>query len=123
MLNLSFSLFSDSSTAATYMGELQARATQNLGTMKEHVEPYVQQAGDTTSEKLSDLSSLLRRQAEGLGQQLESQAEGIKTQLEASAQELRTSLEGKIEELTELIAPYATKIREQFEVAQSSPAA
>uniref|UniRef100_A0A3Q0SEV9 Apolipoprotein Eb n=1 Tax=Amphilophus citrinellus TaxID=61819 RepID=A0A3Q0SEV9_AMPCI len=102
-------------TVTTYMSEIQSRAAQNLDTVREHVEPYVQQAGDNTNKKLSDISAVLKSQAEGLGQQLETQAEGIKTQLEATAQELRTSLEGKIEELTELLSPYATKIREQFE--------
>lgn len=83
--------------------------------MKEHVEPYVHQASDTANKKLTDISSMLKTQAEGLGQQLETQAEGLKTQLEVTAQELRTNLEGKIEELTELFSPYATKIREQIE--------
>nr|ACF21982.1 apolipoprotein E [Oplegnathus fasciatus] len=102
-------------TVATYLGELQSRTSQNLDTVKVHVEPYVQQAGDTATKKLSDISSLLRTQAEGLGQQLETQAEGLKTQLEVTAQDLRTSLEGKIDELTELLSPYATQIREQVE--------
>lgn len=100
---------------ATYLGEFQSRTSQNLDTVKEHVEPYVQQASETANKKLSDISSLLRTQAEGLGQQLETQAEGLKTQLEVTAKDLRTSLEGKIDELTELFSPYATQIREQVE--------
>lgn len=111
-MNLSPSYWS---TVAIYMGEIQSRASQNLDTVREHVEPYVQRAGDDANKKLGDISALLKSQAQGLGLQLETQAEGIKTQLEATAQELRTSLEGKIEELTELLSPYATKIREQFE--------
>ncbi|XP_070691611.1 apolipoprotein Eb [Pempheris klunzingeri] len=102
-------------TVTTYLGEFQSRATQNLGAVREQVEPYVQQAGDSASKKLSDISSVLKTQAEGLGQQLETQAEGIKTQLEATAQELRTSLEAKIDELADAFSPYATKIREQLE--------
>uniref|UniRef100_G3NGQ8 Apolipoprotein Eb n=1 Tax=Gasterosteus aculeatus TaxID=69293 RepID=G3NGQ8_GASAC len=89
------------SAVANYLGEIQSRTVQNLDTVKENVEPYVQQAGDTASKKLADISTIL-----------ESQAEGIKTQLESTAQELRTSLEGKIDELTEMISPYAVQIRE-----------
>lgn len=100
---------------ATYLGELQSRTSQNLDAVKDHVEPYVQQASDTATKKLGDISTILRSQAEGLGQQLETQAEGLKTQLESTAQDLRTSLEGKIDELTELLSPYATQIREQVE--------
>ncbi|XP_044216261.1 apolipoprotein Eb [Thunnus albacares] len=102
-------------TVATYLGELQSRTSQNLDAVKERVEPYVNQASDTATKKLSDISVMLKSQAEGLGQQLETQAEGLKTQLEATAQDLRTSLEGKIDELTELFSPYATQIREQVE--------
>ncbi|KAM6935097.1 apolipoprotein Eb [Lycodopsis pacificus] len=100
---------------ATYLGEIQSRTSQNFDSVKENVEPYVQQASDTANKKLSDISTILKTQAEGLGQQLESQAEGIKTQLEATVQDLRTSLEGRIDELTEMISPYATQIREQIE--------
>lgn len=107
--------FSTPSTVATYIGELQSRTSQNFEAAREQVEPYVQQASETANQKLSDISTLLRSQAEGLGQQLETQAEGIKTQLGATAQELRTSLEGKIDELTELLTPYATQIREKVE--------
>ncbi len=113
--NLNISSFFTLSTVATYLGELQSRTSQNLDTVKEHVEPYVQQASDTATKKLSDISSVLKTQAQGLGQQLESQADGLKTQLEATAQELRASLGGKIDELTELLSPYATQIREQVE--------
>nr|XP_020445787.1 apolipoprotein Eb-like [Monopterus albus] len=102
-------------TVATYLGEVQSRTSQNLEAVKEHVEPYVQQASDSATKKLSDLSSMLKSQAEGLSHQLETQAEGIKTQLESTAQDLRTSLEGKIDELTELLSPIATKFREQIE--------
>lgn len=102
-------------TVATYMGEFQSRTSQNLETMRGHVEPYVSQASDTAAKKLVDISSVLRTQAEGLGQQLETQAEGLKTQLESTAQDLRTSLEGKIDELTDLLSPYAVQIREQVE--------
>lgn len=102
-------------TVATYMGELHSRTSQNLDAVKERVEPFVHQASDTATKKLSDISVMLKSQAEGLGQQLETQAEGLKTQLEATAQDLRTSLEGKIDELTELFSPYATQIREQVE--------
>lgn len=115
MWNLNGSCVSTNRTVATYVGELQSRTSQNLGAIKERVEPYVHQASDTATKKLSDVSSALKAQAQGLGQQLETQAEGLKTQLEATAEELRTSLEGKITELSELFSPYATKIREQFE--------
>uniref|UniRef100_A0A8C5ELB8 Apolipoprotein Eb-like n=1 Tax=Gouania willdenowi TaxID=441366 RepID=A0A8C5ELB8_GOUWI len=94
---------------------LQSRTSQNLHNVREGVEPYVKQAGDTASQKFTDISTILKNQAEGLGQQLETQAEGIKTQLESTAEEIRTSLEGKIDELTGLISPYATQIREQLE--------
>ena len=113
--NLNVTLFFAPSTVATYLGELQSRTSQNLGTVREHVEPFVHQASDTATKRLSDISSMLKSQAEGLGLQLESQAETLKTQMEVTAQELRTSLEGKLDELTELLSPYATKIREQFE--------
>uniref|UniRef100_A0A8C5ELH6 Apolipoprotein Eb-like n=2 Tax=Gouania willdenowi TaxID=441366 RepID=A0A8C5ELH6_GOUWI len=102
-------------TVSTYLGELQSRTSQNLHNVREGVEPYVKQAGDTASQKFTDISTILKNQAEGLGQQLETQAEGIKTQLESTAEEIRTSLEGKIDELTGLISPYATQIREQLE--------
>lgn len=100
---------------ATYLGEIHSRASQNLETMRDHVEPYVQQASSTATDKLSDISIMLQSQAESLGQQLESQAESIKTQLEATVQELRTSLEGKLKELTELFSPYTTEFREKIE--------
>lgn len=115
MCYLNSSYFLTTSTVATYLGELQSRTSQNLDAVKERVEPIIQQASDTATKKLGDISSVLKTQAEGLGQQLETQAEGLKTQLEATAEELRTSLEGKISELSELFSPYATKIREQFE--------
>ena len=107
--------FSTTSTVATYLGELQSRTSQNLDTVKERVQPYMQQASDSATKRLGDLSTVLQSQAEGLGIQLESQAGDLKTQLEATAEELRISLEGKIEELSELFAPYATKIREQID--------
>uniref|UniRef100_A0AAQ5ZX06 Apolipoprotein Eb n=1 Tax=Amphiprion ocellaris TaxID=80972 RepID=A0AAQ5ZX06_AMPOC len=100
---------------ATYLGEVQSRTSQNLEAVRGFVEPHVQQASDSATKRLSDISTLLKTQAEGLGQQLEAQAEGIKTQLEATAQELRTSLEGKIDELAELLSPYAKNIREQVD--------
>lgn len=106
---------SPNSTVSTYVGELQSRTSQNMETVRGHVEPYMQQASDTTNQKLSDISTILKNQAEGLGQQLETQAEGFRTQLEATAEELRTAMEGNIDKLTELIQPYATKIREQIE--------
>merc|ERR1712035_252748 len=102
-------------TVATYLGELQSRATQNLDSAREQVEPYVHQVSDTATKKMSDISSLLKTQADELTTQLETQAAGFRTQMEATAQELRTSLEGKIDELTEMFSPYATKIREQLE--------
>lgn len=110
-----YSFFFPPSTVATYFGEFHSRASQNLETARGHVEPYVQQASDTATKKLSDISSMLKTQAEGLGQQLETQAEELRTQLESTAQELRTSLEGRIDELTELLSPYATQIREKIE--------
>lgn len=115
------------STVSTYMDELQSRTSQNLETMRGQVEPYVQQASGTASEKLGAIAELLKTQAEGLGQQLETQADVLKTQLEDTALNLRTSLDGKIDELTELLSPYATKFREQFEgivdkVKESIPA-
>lgn len=103
------------STVSTYLGEIQSRASQNLETIKDQVEPYVQQASSNTNDKLSDISIMLQSQAESLGQQLESQAESIKVQLEATVQELRTSLEGKLEELTEMFSPYTTQFREKIE--------
>ncbi|KAF3839350.1 hypothetical protein F7725_018067 [Dissostichus mawsoni] len=102
-------------TVATYMGEIQSRTSQNLETVKENVEPYVQQASEVAGKKLSDISTILKSQAETLTEQLETQAAGIKTQLENTAQQLRTSLESKIDELTEMISPYTAQIREQIE--------
>lgn len=98
---------------ATYLGELQSRTSQNLDTVSEHVQPYVQQASDSATKKLNDISTMVQNLAEGLGLQLETQAEGARTQLEATAKELFTSLEGKIDELRELFSPYATQIQEQ----------
>lgn len=89
---------------ATYLGELQSRTSQNLGAVKEQVEPLVQQASDSTTKKLSEISTLL-----------EAQAENFRTQLETSIKDLSTSMDGKLEEITELISPYATKIREHLE--------
>ncbi|CAN9513797.1 unnamed protein product [Ophioblennius macclurei] len=102
-------------TAGIYLGEIQSRASQNLQTMRDTVEPYVQQVGDNGSKKLSDISAFLKSQSDGLGEQLQAQAEGFKAQLETTAQELRTSLEGKIDELTDLLTPFANKLREQVE--------
>lgn len=96
---------------ATYLGEIHSRTSQNLEAMKEQVEPYVQQASSTATDKLSDISTMLQSQAESLGKQLESQAESIKTQLESSVLEL----ERKLEELTELFSPYTTQFREKIE--------
>ncbi|XP_049587737.1 apolipoprotein Eb [Syngnathus scovelli] len=105
---------------ATYLGELQSRTSQNLDAVRQQVEPFVEQAGDTASQKMSDLSTVLKTQAQGLGQQLESQAEGLRTQLEATAEELRTSLEGKLDELTELFAPLTAQIREKLDTIVES---
>uniref|UniRef100_A0A8C6KCM0 Apolipoprotein Eb n=1 Tax=Nothobranchius furzeri TaxID=105023 RepID=A0A8C6KCM0_NOTFU len=91
-------------TVATYMTEIHSRTSQNLETVKGNVEPYVQQASDVANQKLRDIST-----------RLETQAEALKTQLEASLKDLSTSMDGKLEEITELFAPYATKLREQFE--------
>ncbi len=91
------------STVATYFGEIQSRASQNFEATKEHVVPYVQQASDTATKKLGDLSTML-----------ETQVDDLRMQLESTAQELRTSLEGNFEKLTELLAPYATKLQEHF---------
>lgn len=99
----------------TYLSELQSRTSQNLEVAREHVEPYVQGARDTASRRLSDVSTMLQSQAEGLGQQLEGQAEVLKTQLEATAEELRTFLQGRIDDLTEQFSPYAAQIREKIE--------
>jgi len=95
----------------TYLGEIHSRATQSL----EAVRQTVNKAGDTTTKKLSDISAMLKSQAEGLGKQLETQAGDLKTKLEGTAKELRSSLQGKIDELTEVFTPYATQIREQVE--------
>merc|ERR1739838_74891 len=102
-------------TVTTYLGEVQSRASQNMDMAKEHVEPLVSQAQESAVEKLSSITSLLKNQAEGLGQQLETQAEGLKGQLESTAQDLRIVLETKIDELTELLSPYASKIREHVQ--------
>ncbi|KAM3872723.1 apolipoprotein Eb [Diretmus argenteus] len=102
-------------TVATYLGELQSRTSHSLDTVKEHVEPYVSQAHDTAAEKLSSISTLLKGHAEGLSHQLETQAEGLKGQLENTAQELRSTLTHRIDELSDLISPYAIKIREQIQ--------
>lgn len=83
---------------------MQSRATQNLDTVKENVEPFVHQTSDTASQKLRDISV-----------RLETQAENFKTQLESTLKELSTSMDGKLEELTKVLSPYATQFREQFE--------
>ena len=95
---------SNSSTVTTYLGELQSRTSQNLGAVKEQVVPYVQQASDTATQKLSDISSIL-----------ETQADTIKTELESRMKELRTSMDSRLDEITDLLSPIATKIREHFE--------
>lgn len=100
---------------STYLGELQSRTSQNLGTVREHVEPLFQQSSDSATKKLGDISAVLRTQAQGLGQQLETQAEGLRTQLESMAQELGTNLEKKMDELSELFSPLVTQIHEKFD--------
>merc|ERR1711931_282883 len=85
-------------------GEVQSRASQNMDMVKERVEPIVSQAQESAAEKLGSFSALLKTQAVDLGQQLE-----------VTAQDLRTALETKIDELTELLSPYASKIREHVQ--------
>ncbi|KAK7887290.1 hypothetical protein WMY93_026911 [Mugilogobius chulae] len=50
-----------------YMGELQSRTSQNVETVRGHVEPYMQQASQTANQKLTDITALLQSQAGGLG--------------------------------------------------------
>ncbi|XP_068611536.1 apolipoprotein Eb [Brachionichthys hirsutus] len=100
---------------STYLGEIQSRASQNLDAARVKFEPYIDEASDSTMKKLGDLSTIMKDQTEGLGQQLEIQAEGLRTQLEAAAEELRTSLDGKFQELTKVLTPLADQIREKFE--------
>lgn len=101
------------STVATYLSEVQSRASQNLDTAREHVEPYLHSSIDST--RMRELSSALRDQAEGLGQQLESQAQVLRTQLETTGQEVRTFLEGMMDRLNDELPSIATQVREKLE--------
>lgn len=103
------------STISVFLGELQSRTSQNLESMKDKFEPYLQQTGDNAGKKLTDLTTMLSSQAESLGHQLETQVEDLRTRLEETTKELRTSLEGKMDELKDMLSPYATQIRENFE--------
>lgn len=103
------------STVATYMGELQSRASQNLDAVRDQVEPYLHHTMENAGERMTQVSTDLRTQAEGLGQQLESQAEVLKTQLEATGQEMRTFLEGMMERLNAELPSIASQVREKLE--------
>lgn len=103
------------STVATYMSELQSRASQNLDAAREQVEPYLRGTMQTTDERMKQVSTALRTQAEGLGQQLESQAEVLRTQLEATGQEMRTFFEGMMDRLNEELPSIASQVREKLE--------
>ena len=100
---------------ATYLGELQSRASQNADAMKDRFEPYVHQARDGVGQKLGTISEVLQSQAQGVSQQFEVQATQLREQLEQTADSLRVSLEGRIEELASLLNPYTEKIREQLQ--------
>lgn len=101
------------STVATYLGELESRTSQNLDTAREQVEPYIRM--DATGEKMRQLSSALRDQAEGLGQQLESQADDLRTQLETTGQEVRTFFEGMMDRLNDELPSIATQVRDKLQ--------
>lgn len=101
------------STVATYLSELQSRASQNLDTARGQVEPYIPDSIDT--EKLTQVSSILRTQAEGLGQQLETQAEALKAQLESTGQEISTYFAGMMDRLNDELPSIATQVREKLE--------
>lgn len=101
------------STVAIYMTELESRTSQNLGRVMEQVEPYI--SIDATGEKMRQLSSALRDQAEGLGQQLESQADDLRTQLETTGQEVRTFLEGMMDKLNDELPSIATQVRDKLQ--------
>lgn len=109
-------LFHVFSTVATYLGELQSRASQNAEAVKDRFEPYVSQAHDGTNQKLGALSELMKSQAQEVSEQLEVQAGALKEKLEQTAENLRTSLEGRVDELTSLLTPYSEKIREQLQI-------
>lgn len=100
------------STVATYLSEVQSRVSQNMETAREHVEPYL---SGIDSPRMSELSSALRLQAEGLSQQLEIQAQVLRTQLETAGQEMRTLVEGMMDRLTDELPSIATQVREKLE--------
>ncbi|XP_059195473.1 apolipoprotein Eb-like [Centropristis striata] len=99
-------------TVATYLGELQYRTSHNL----HYPKPYVKQVSDTANKQMSDITTLLHTQAQGLGQHLQNQAQGIRTHVGAVAESLHTNLEGKMHDLTGVRddSPYATNVREQI---------
>lgn len=103
------------STVATYMGELQSRATQNMDAAREQVQPYVHDTIDNAGEKMTQVSTALRNQAEDLGRQLESQAEVLRSNLEATGQEMRTFIEGVMESLNAELPSIASQVREKLE--------
>ncbi|KAG9334613.1 hypothetical protein JZ751_007436 [Albula glossodonta] len=103
------------STVATYLGEVQSRATQNIESVRESLEPYVLQAREKTSEKLGSLTELLMSQTQDLSEKFETQASVIRNRLEQTAQDLRSTLEGQLEDLANWFTPYAAKIRDQLQ--------
>lgn len=101
------------STVATYLRELESRTSQNLDRAREQVEPYI--SIDATGEKMRQLSSALREQAEGLGEQLESRAFDIKTQVETTGQEVHTFLEGMMDRLNDELPSIVTQVRDKLQ--------
>lgn len=115
------------STVATYMGEVQSRASQNLDAARGQVEPYLHDTMENAGERMTQVSAALRTQAEGLSQQLESQAEVLKTQLEATGQEMRTLLEGMVDrmnaEIPDLTSEVLTKLHDIVEKVKQTASA
>lgn len=101
------------STVTIYMTELESRTSQNVDRVREQVGDHI--SIDATGEKMRQLSSALRDQAEGLGQQLESQADDLRVQLETTGQEVRTFLEGMMDRLNEELPSIATQVREKLQ--------
>ncbi|XP_034029916.1 apolipoprotein Eb [Thalassophryne amazonica] len=87
-----------------YMDEVNARASPHVDTAKQHVH----QAGDTTTEKLEELTAMVQSEVKNLGQQLETDAKELKTKLEASAQELLDTFDTMAKQV-------ASQFREQID--------
>uniref|UniRef100_A0A3B3CFC9 Apolipoprotein Eb n=1 Tax=Oryzias melastigma TaxID=30732 RepID=A0A3B3CFC9_ORYME len=105
-----------------YLGELNTMVTQNADDVRSRITAYTNKLRkrlikDTAEirEAVATYMGEVHSRATQNADAVREQGDTIRTQLENSMRELRTSMDTRLEELTELIVPYATKIREQFE--------